>query len=96
MKWLLWKDFKLSKWWIFANVMIISALGIIGVYLTYFRDFPGIILVMLSKGWVLFWSLFSGAAHYFNEDQGERKGIFKHFTRSKVEDIAIKSPHPPP
>jgi len=73
MKWLLWKDFKLSKWWILANVMIISALGIIGVYLTYFRDFPGIILVLLSMAGVLFWSLFSGAAHYFNEDQGNAR-----------------------
>ncbi|MFZ8835187.1 MAG: hypothetical protein ACO2O5_13510, partial [Candidatus Caldipriscus sp.] len=64
MIWLFWKDFKLSKWWILANVMIISALGIIGVYLTYFTDFPGIILVLLSMAGVLFWSLFSGAAHY--------------------------------
>ncbi len=58
MKWLFWKDFKLSKWWILANVMIISALGIIGVYLTYFRDFPGIILVLLSMAGSCFGAYF--------------------------------------
>lgn len=58
MKWLVWKDFKLSKWWILANVIILSTLGIIGVYLTYFMDFPGIILVLLSMAGVLFGAYF--------------------------------------
>ncbi|MEO0207082.1 MAG: ABC-2 transporter permease [candidate division WOR-3 bacterium] len=70
MRALLWKDFKITKWWIFSNILIISSLGGIGLYLSYYRNFPGFIPVLLSGVGIFFWSFISGMAHYFNEDNG--------------------------
>jgi|GEM_PF-1071253 len=73
MRMLLWKDIALSKWWIISNVLIISVLGILGIYLSYYKNFPGVILVVLSMVGIFFWSIISGAAHYFNEDHGNAR-----------------------
>ncbi len=73
MKALLWKDLKISKWWIFTNSLIILTLGILGSYLSYFTNFPGIIMILISIVGILFWSIFSGISHYFNEDQGNAR-----------------------
>lgn len=70
MRALLWKDFKITKWWIFSNTLILSSIGATGLYLSYYRNFPGFILVLLSGVGIFFWSFISGMAHYFNEDNG--------------------------
>lgn len=70
MRALLWKDFKITKWWILSNILIISSLGAVSLYLSYYRDFPGFVVVLLSGIGIFLWSFVSGMAHYFNEDNG--------------------------
>ena len=75
MRMLLWKDFKNSKWWIAGNVLIITVLGLLGVYLSKYKDFPGFIFPILSGVGVVFWSFVSGMSHYFNDDNGNAREI---------------------
>lgn len=67
---LIWKDYKFSRWWIIINLSVIVILGVVGIYLSFYKEFPGFIFPGMAAVLMFSWSLFAGMLHYFNDDNG--------------------------